>query len=61
MVVSGVCYGAARMVVVASLVGMALLVVVATFGWGWRRGTLLETDQERIDREFDRIVGRLDI
>lgn len=48
------------MVVVAALVGMALVVVAGAFGWGWRRGTLLETYQERIDREFDRIVLRLD-
>lgn len=35
-----------------------MVIVLGAFGWGWRRGTLRETDQEKIDREFERIVSR---
>jgi hypothetical protein len=49
------------MVAIASLVGTALAIVAGAFGWGWSRGTVRETEQERFDREFDRIVRRLDI
>ncbi|HSF85386.1 MAG TPA: hypothetical protein VLG28_06965 [Acidimicrobiia bacterium] len=44
------------MVVVASLVGTAFAIVLGAIGWGWSRNTLLETEQERIDREFHRLV-----
>lgn len=48
------------MMVVAILVGSALAVILGAFGWGMSRGTLGETDRERIDREFESIVRRLD-
>ncbi len=46
------------MVVVTFLVGTALAVMLGTIAVGWTHGTLQETDQERIDREFERIVRR---
>jgi hypothetical protein len=48
------------MMVVAFLVGSAFAVIVGALGWGWSRGTLHETDRERVDREFERIVRRLE-
>ena len=47
------------MMVVISLVATALAIILGTVGWGWSRGTLRETAQERIDREFESIVRRL--
>ena len=48
------------MVVVATLVGTALAIVLGAVGWGWSRDTLRETEQERIDREFHRIMEKFD-
>ena len=47
------------MVMLASLVVAAGVAMVGAIGWGWSRGTLAETHQERIDHEFHRIVSRL--
>jgi hypothetical protein len=47
------------MAVLSSLVATSIGVIVATFAWGWRNGTLAETMQERFDHEFDRIALRL--
>jgi hypothetical protein len=47
------------MIVVASLVGAALTIIVGTVGWGWTAGTLHDTDQDRVDHEFFRIVHRI--
>jgi hypothetical protein len=46
-------------VVIASLGGTALSIIFGALGWGWSRGTLHETKQERIDHEFERIVRGL--
>jgi hypothetical protein len=47
------------MIVIASLVGVALTVIVGTVGWSWTSGTLRETDEDRVDHEFFRIVHRI--
>lgn len=47
------------MIVVVFVVVSALAVIAGAVGWGWAAGTLFETRQERIDREFERIVARL--
>ncbi len=46
------------MMVVVSLVAAAVAIILATAGWGWSRGTVRESPQERIDREFEAIVRR---
>ena len=50
-----------HMVVIASLVGTALAIMVGALGFGLARGTVTESEQEQIDREFERIVRRLDL
>ena len=47
------------MIVIASLFGVALAVIIGTVGWGWSAGTLHETDVDRVDHEFFRIVHRI--
>jgi hypothetical protein len=49
------------MAVLSSLVATSIGVIVGTFAWRWRNGTLKETAQERFDREFDRITQRLGV
>lgn len=45
------------MIVIGTLVATALAIMAGAFGWGRANGTLSETPQERVDREFDRIVA----
>ncbi|MDH3731845.1 MAG: hypothetical protein OES13_12115 [Acidimicrobiia bacterium] len=47
------------MVVVAYLVAAGLAIMLGAVGWAATQGTMRETAQERIDREFHRIVERL--
>lgn len=46
-------------VVVVVGVLLPLMTILATVAWGWRHGTLIETPQERSDREFEEIVRRM--
>ncbi len=35
------------------------VMILATVIWGWKNGTLSETDQDRYDWDFERIVNRI--
>ncbi len=43
-------------IVVLSMVIVAIAIIGGSVIWGWRNGTLWESDQERFDRRFDEIV-----
>lgn len=47
------------LLVAVILVVAPVLTIVTSVAWGWRNGTLVESPQERIDREFERIVRRI--
>ena len=44
--------------VIPLLVCAALAIVLGTVAWGWANGTLGDTQQERVDHQFERIVRR---
>jgi hypothetical protein len=47
------------MIVIGTLVAAALMIMAGALGWGCANGTMAETAQERVDREFERIVAAL--
>ncbi len=43
------------------VLGLLVLTIIAlSILWGWRNGSLLTTEQDLYDIEFDRIVRRVD-
>ena len=47
------------MFLIAFLACTAFAIVLVAMVWAWANGTLVETPQERIDRQFDQIVRNL--
>lgn len=44
-------------IVVFALVIVAIAIIAGCVIWGWRNDTLWESDQERFDRRFDKIIA----
>ena len=47
-------------IVLATLVSSALLIVSGMLAWGWANGTLYESPEEKVNRQFELIVRRLE-
>ncbi len=47
------------MLAIPFLVFTAFIIILGVLAWAWANGTLAESPQERIDRQFDLIVRRL--
>ncbi len=47
------------LLIIPLLVFTAFVIVLSAVAWGWANGTLGETQQERIDRQFESIVRQL--
>ncbi|MDH3605616.1 MAG: hypothetical protein OER12_01320 [Acidimicrobiia bacterium] len=46
--------------IVLAVIGALIpaLTILLAVGWGWRNGTLVESAQDRVDWDFERIVDR---
>lgn len=50
---------AAMLLVIPFLVFTAFAIILSALAWGWANDTLGETQQERIDRQFETIVRQV--
>ena len=44
---------------ISALVSSALCIVLCVVVWGWANGTLGESQQEKVNRQFEMIVRQL--
>ena len=47
------------MILIPIVVFAAFAIALGAVVWAWANGTLVETPQERIDRQFDQIVRHI--